>query len=202
MLCQHNTFGQTKGQTIVDTFERRVIGHHCQLQQVLGAGGHAQGGIYFVGLVPSLVEDPETDMRLVFDAISEAGIAPGNVAFEVEEADLARDPERSERIRRYLRLKGFAFALCNAGVSAGGFSFQAVRDFAPDYIKLDKRLVRNLHQPLCAPIISKLVQLGESSGACVVAEGVDRLGMLEDLWLLGVRFMQGRLFSQEELPIM
>ena len=195
--------GQTiVGQTIVDTFERHVIGHHCQLQQVLGPGEHAHAGIYFVGLVPSLVDDPETDMLPMFDAIAEAGIAPGNVAFEVEEADLARDPERSERLRQYLRVKGFAFALGNAGLSAGGYSFQAVLDYNPDYIKLDRRLVQHLHEPRCAPIISKLVQLGENSGACVVAEGVDRLGMLEDLWLLGVRFMQGRLFGQGELPVM
>ncbi|MDP9054103.1 MAG: EAL domain-containing protein [Acidobacteriota bacterium] len=216
MLCRHNSFGQGRMQSVgvqsvVDTFERRVIGHQGQLPQIVraarsvdapygkSAGRKPQAAIYFTGLVPSAIENPASDLRTTFDAILNAGIEPGHVVFEIEEEDLARDPAHSEAIRRYLRLKGFAFAVANAGVSAGGFSLQAVRDSSPDYIKLDKRLVRNLHQLSCAPIIRKLVQLGEVSGACVVAEGVDRLGMLEDLWLLGVRFMQGRLFGQREL---
>ena len=48
---------------------------------------------------------------------------------------------------------------------------------------------------MCAPAIGKLVQIAEKSGAHVVAEGVDRVRMVENLWLLGVRFMQGHLFG-------
>ncbi len=83
------------------------------------------------------------------------------------------------------------FALRGAGMSAGVDSFQAVAEFEPDYINLDRRLVQYFDQPVCAPAISKLVQMAEKSGARVIAEGVDRVRMVENLWLLGVRLMQG-----------
>jgi EAL domain-containing protein (putative c-di-GMP-specific phosphodiesterase class I) len=38
--------------------------------------------------------------------------------------------------------------------------------------------------------------MAEKSGARVIAEGVDRVRMLENLWLLGIRLMQGHLFGE------
>jgi EAL domain-containing protein (putative c-di-GMP-specific phosphodiesterase class I) len=193
-------------QPIVDTFEHRILAYDCVVQYVgdgdaveaaiRSAARQARQGLYFVNLIPSSIGDPEIDMRLTNEAILDAGMQPGNVVFEVLESDLARDPIRSRCLRKYLQSSGFGFAVSGAGVGAGIGSFQAVSDFAPDYIKLDPRLIRHISQQACAPAIGKLVQMAEKSGARVIAEGVDRVRTVENLWLLGVQFMQGHLFGE------
>jgi EAL domain-containing protein (putative c-di-GMP-specific phosphodiesterase class I) len=208
---------ETCFQPIVDTFEHRILAYDCAVRYpsdgdpidaavmrstaIRSAAAQARQGVYFVNLVPSSVEDPEIDLRSTDEAVIDGGLQHGNVVFEVLESDLARDPVHSRLLRTYLRKKGFGFALGGAGVSAGVCSFQAVSDFAPDYIKLDRRLTRHISQQACAPAIGKLVQMAEKSGARVIAEGVDRVRMVENLWLLGVQFMQGHLFGDPSLRI-
>jgi EAL domain-containing protein (putative c-di-GMP-specific phosphodiesterase class I) len=81
------------------------------------------------------------------------------------------------------------------GVSAGASSLAVVQDLRPEYIKLDERLIQNIHQPMCASMIGKLVELADQLGLRVIADGVTRQRVVEDLWLLGVQFMQGTLFG-------
>jgi EAL domain-containing protein (putative c-di-GMP-specific phosphodiesterase class I) len=153
------------------------------------AARQARQGTYFFNLVPASIEDPELDMRSSIRAIFDSGMKPRNVVFSVNESDLMRDPVHSRFIREYLRSNGLSFALSSAGVR----SIQAVGDFEPDYINLD--------QSASAPAIGKLVGMAERSGARVIAEGVDSLRTVENLWLLGVRFMQGHLFGEPALHI-
>lgn len=161
----------------------------CRSLAIHSAARQARQGLYFFGLVPSSIDNPELDMRSSIRAIFESGMKPRNVVFAVNESDLIRDPMHSLFIREYLRSNGLGFALSGAGVR----SIQAVGDFEPDYINLD--------QAASAPAIGKLVGMAEKSGARVVAEGVDSLRMVENLWLLGVRFMQGHLFGEPALHI-
>jgi EAL domain-containing protein (putative c-di-GMP-specific phosphodiesterase class I) len=192
-------------QPIIDTFEHRILAYEClngsegessqtieaarfRALAIHSAAKQARQGLYFFDLVPASIGDPELDMRSTAGAIFDSGMKPGNVVFEIVESDLARDPIHSHSIREYLRRRGFGFALRNAGIGEGSLSFQAVADFEPEYINLD--------ESACAPAISKLVRMAEKSGARVVAEGVDRSRMVENLWLLGVRFMQGHLFGE------
>lgn len=197
-------------QPIIDTFDHRILAYDCLVPfaadsfsseldaieaAIHSAAQQARQGLYFVNLTPSSIDDPEIDLHSIGEAVFDAGMQPANVVFEILESDLARDPVHSDCLRRYLRNGGFGFALSGAGVSAGVGSFQAVSDFAPDYIKLDRRLTRHISQQACAPAIGKLVQMAEKSGARVIAEGVDRVRMVENLWLLGVQFMQGHLFG-------
>jgi EAL domain-containing protein (putative c-di-GMP-specific phosphodiesterase class I) len=196
-------------QPIIDTFEHRIFAYECLFRQE-GDSSQTSGegmnvarfrslvihlaarqeleGLYFFNLVHASIDDPEIDMRSSVSGISDSGMKPANVVFEVVESDLARDPVHSHLVREYLRRNGFGFALSRVGIGAGSDSFRAVADFAPDYISLERSA--------SAPAISKLVRMAEESGARVVAEGVDRARMVENLWLLGVRFMQGHLFGQ------
>lgn len=208
--------GEICFQPIVDTFEHRILAHRCltgppdfqtggglavqaariRSHVIHAVGARAGKGLYFLNLVPSSIDDPAMDMSSTIEAVFDAGLRPGNVVFESMESDLARDPPHSRRIREYLRRRGFGLAVTQAGIGADRCSFQTARDFAPEYIHLDRRLTGNLDEPVCAGAIGRLVRIADTSGARVVAEGVDRLKMVENLWLLGVRFMQGHLFGE------
>jgi EAL domain-containing protein (putative c-di-GMP-specific phosphodiesterase class I) len=197
-------------QPIVDTFEHRILAYECLFRQegdisrdakasqfrslaIHSAARQTRRGLFFFSLVPASASDAGLDMHSTVQAIFESGMKPANVVFEVVESDLLRDPVHSHFIREYLRSNGFGFALSSAGIGTGADPFQAVADFDPDYINLDRSA--------SAPAIGKLVGMAEESGARVVAEGVDSFRTVENLWLLGVRFMQGHLFGEPALHI-
>jgi EAL domain-containing protein (putative c-di-GMP-specific phosphodiesterase class I) len=158
---------------IVDTFEQRILGYECHP----GAGIAAIDGLCFIDFTAS-------------ESILKSDRRPADVIVEFAEPDLTRDPVRLCRIYTEFRARGFGTALTVAR------SLGAVQELLPDYIKLDDRLIRNIHRPACASTIGALVGLAERFGLQVIAEGVARRSAVEDLWLLGVRFMQGSLFLE------
>jgi EAL domain-containing protein (putative c-di-GMP-specific phosphodiesterase class I) len=192
----HSNEAATWFQPIVDTFEHRVLGHACRPQCGVPPPGAPQAGLYFIDLMPGSLEALELSIDATVDGILESGLAPGNVVFELAEPDLAREPVRLRRIYNELRSHGFGSALTGVGVSAGANSLQVVQELLPDYIKLDERLIQNIHQAMCASMIGKLVGLADQWGLRVIADGVARQSAVEDLWLLGVQFMQGALFGE------
>jgi EAL domain-containing protein (putative c-di-GMP-specific phosphodiesterase class I) len=209
-------------QPIVDTFAHCVLAHECFVRTpktgvpgtgsedgrnplqatqtrklaIQSAASQNRGGLYLLRVTPAEVDDPEYDLGMAGEAASDAGLPPANVIVDMSEADLARDKEHSRRIREYVAASGFHFGLSGAGVAAGPDSFENIRDFNPEFIRVDKRLVRNIDRPAAAATVSQLARLADRSGGQLIAEGVDRIRMLENLWLLGVRFMQGDLFGR------
>jgi EAL domain-containing protein (putative c-di-GMP-specific phosphodiesterase class I) len=151
-------------------------------------------GKFFVNFMPSSIYNPEFCMKSTMATLAESGLTPRDIVFEVVESDRVRDPSHLRRICDYYRRHGFAFALDDVGTGAN--SLQMVCDLRPDYIKLDKSLISNIEQPMYAATIRKLVELAAQFGVLVIAEGVEQVQTMENLWLLGVQYMQGYLFGR------
>jgi len=151
-------------------------------------------GKFFVNFMPSSIYNPEFCMKSTMATLAESGLTPRDIVFEVVESDQVRDPSHLRRICDYYRRHGFAFALDDVGTGAN--SLQMVCDLRPDYIKLDKSLISNIEQPMYAATIRKLVELAAQFGVLVIAEGVEQVQTMENLWLLGVQYMQGYLFGR------
>jgi EAL domain-containing protein (putative c-di-GMP-specific phosphodiesterase class I) len=177
MKYANNTTEPVWYQPIVDTYESRVLGHECHPSGRIGR----INGLCFVDHTAS-------------EAALESGIPAENIVIEMAEGDLAREPEHLVRIYDAHREKGFGAALTGAGVNGTG-SLELIRQLRPDYIKLDERLTRRIQQPACAAMIAKIAELADRWGLRVIAENVDRKSVVEDLWLLGIQFMQGSLFG-------
>lgn len=222
---------ETWFQPIVDTASREILAHECLIRlqtsrmysggeivqaavirnQIHAFDAHARrlailssskqnrNGKYFVNFLPSSIYNPEFCMRTTMDALAETGMSRENVAFEVVESDLIRDSAHLRRICDYYRTNGFAFALDNVGT--GSNSLQMVCELRPEYIKLDKSLVQNVEKPMYGATIRKLVELADRFSVRVIAEGVETIHTMENLWLLGVQTMQGYLFGRPERNI-
>ena len=159
-----------------DEYARRVALSAAALQPGRGP--------WFIDFAPASIRIPE---------FCPTGMLPREIVFGAAESDLASDPDRSEEIRDLMRNCGFGFSVDDAGTRAE--SLRTVCDLRPDYIKLDKNLVRSIERPVHAATVRKLVEIGDRTGAAVIAKGVDRKRTMENLWLLGVRYMQGYLFG-------
>jgi EAL domain-containing protein (putative c-di-GMP-specific phosphodiesterase class I) len=166
---------------------------HARRAAILSVASHHTTGPWFISFAPSSIRTPKFSMKTTLNAVEESGMRPQDIVFEALESDLAVDPDRSIDIREFMRRRGFGFAVDDAGVSAD--SLRTVSALQPDYIKLDKTLVRSIERPVHGATIQKLVELGDLTGALLIAKGVDRTRTMENLWLLGVRYMQGYLFG-------
>lgn len=97
-----------------------------------------------------------------------------------------------------LRRAGVAVALDDVGL--GELSYWMLLECRPDYLKIDRYLVRGAPgDPRRQGILRSIVDLGRALGARVVAEGVEDDADLDTIAEIGIRLAQGYLFS-EPLP--
>jgi EAL domain-containing protein (putative c-di-GMP-specific phosphodiesterase class I) len=151
-------------------------------------------GKYFVDFMPSARNDLEVRMRSTLAALAESGLGRENIVFQVGQLHRVPDASHLHLIFDYFRRHGFALALDDIGSDAN--SLQLVCDLRPDYFKLHKSLVVRVEQPRHAAAVRKLVELAGRFEIVSIADGVERIRTLENLWLLGVECMQGVLFGR------
>jgi EAL domain-containing protein (putative c-di-GMP-specific phosphodiesterase class I) len=173
-----------------DSYARALAVRSAALQRHL-SGVHQP---FFVNFLPASMHEPEAAMRSVMEVLPHTGLEPEDFVFEAVEADLVGDSSRLRRIQEYMDYHGFGFALDNVGIGAN--PMQGVSDLRPDYIKIDENVIWNLEQPVYAATVRKLAELSDDLGVKVIATGVHRRHMMENLWLLGVHVMQGCLFGR------
>jgi EAL domain-containing protein (putative c-di-GMP-specific phosphodiesterase class I) len=156
---------------------------------------HGLEGALFVNFAPAAIYDPTSCLRSTVSAIDKAGIARGNVVFEIVETDRAHDPKQLQRILDYYRKAGFRVALDDVGAGYSGLNL--IHLLRPDIIKLDMELVRDVHlDPYKAQLAGNLLELAGSLGIEALAEGIESEGELEWVVAHGARYVQGFLLAR------
>ena len=132
-------------------------------------------------------------------AISEVGIPPANVVFEIIESDHTPDANHLKSLIAYYRQAGFRVALDDLG--AGYSSLNLIHQLRPDIMKLDMELIRGIHQDSYkASITEKLLELAQKLGILTVAEGIETPEELRWVREHGVDFVQGYLIARPSSP--
>jgi EAL domain-containing protein (putative c-di-GMP-specific phosphodiesterase class I) len=84
-------------------------------------------------------------------------------------------------------------------LGAGYSGLSSIMQLEPDFVKLDRSLVRELHESTARrTIVESLLALSRSMGTIVVAEGVELREEAEVLWELGVPLTQGYFFGRPQ----
>lgn len=127
----------------------------------------------------------------------ELQIDPGKITLEIlEEIDPGFSDERTRQIKE-LKAAGFKIALDDFGVSCSNFS--RINDYRPDYIKIDGRFIKDIHENEESQRISEVItQVAKSIGAKVVAEFVSSEQVHEYIKNMGIEFSQGFLLGKPE----
>lgn len=98
-----------------------------------------------------------------------------------------------------LRCTGIRIAIDDVG--AGYSSLRHIVQIAPDFIKLDMSLTRDVDtNPARRSLAHALVHFSRETGAAIIAEGIEHEGEAEALKILGVRNGQGY-FLGKPLPL-
>lgn len=124
----------------------------------------------------------------------QSALRPANIVFEAPTAELVENPKHWLGAYDAWRNAGFGMALSGAGT--GHRNLRMIRDLRPDYITLDRSLIRNVERLSCAMTIRGIAELAEEWGGRVIADGVDRVLIVENLWLLNIFLMQGALLGR------
>lgn len=112
------------------------------------------------------------------------------VVIELTEHAQVTSYEEINDIVGRLRKMGLRLAVDDAG--AGFASFRHIVQLSPDYIKLDRDLIRNVHaDTVRRTLAASLVMFARDIGAVLIAEGVETAEECQILQDLGLRYGQG-----------
>ena len=127
--------------------------------------------------------------------VSNAGISPDSVDFELTESYLMHNADQSRRLLTSLRDSGFHIAIDDFGI--GYSSLAHLKRLPIDKLKIDRMLIQDIaHDPNDEAICRAVIALGHSLGLTIVAEGVESLRQQEFLANEGCDILQGFKFGK------
>jgi EAL domain-containing protein (putative c-di-GMP-specific phosphodiesterase class I) len=118
---------------------------------------------------------------------------------ELTENSVIDDFDQMRNVVTRLRSHGFRIAVDDAG--AGYSGLQTMVEIEPDFIKLDRSLIRKLDESIVKQkLVRTLRDFCDDAGITLIAEGIETQEQLETLHALGVTHGQGFLFGQPGSP--
>lgn len=146
-------------------------------------------GLIFINLSPKSLIMNEFIPRIIRLA-HQFGIDHGSVVFELTERDTVKNLSLLEKFVQLLKAEGFKFAVDDFG--AGFSSFQYIRRFPIDFVKIEGFFVRNMLQDdKDMAFVKTLAVLAKEFGISTIAEYVETEEVMQAVRELGVTYGQG-----------
>jgi len=153
----------------------------------------------FLNVEPDSIYDPHFRSRDTLQLIRGAGLTPERVVLEMTERSGVQDFQAFRRTLKHFRALGFRLAIDDVGSAYSGL--QSIAEVAPDFIKIDMSLTRDLHRNgIKRDLIQTINKFSSMSGISLVAEGVEKIEELRELQRIGVSLAQGYLFARPGFP--
>lgn len=158
----------------------------------------APGRWLAVNMSPRQLTQPGL-LRMVCNAVSEAGLPPGMLELEITETVTQTLPRRASRSLCWLRQHGISLSIDDFGT--GHSSLLRLRELTADRLKIDRSFVKNLpHSEHNTTIVRNTIALAHELGMEVIAEGVETEEQYRFLQTAGCELAQGYYMSRP-LPI-
>ena len=156
---------------------------------VHGAHDIPGGCLLFINVGLWALLDPLHDVDQMMLLLRWAGRAPGQVVLEMSEREVISDLDRLTEVLAQYRAEGFRFALDDVG--EGHSTLEVLAAAEPEYIKIARSLTQRSASGGAGAAIRALVTFAASTGAEVVAEGIEDEAMVRNMVDLGVTLGQG-----------
>jgi EAL domain-containing protein (putative c-di-GMP-specific phosphodiesterase class I) len=152
-------------------------------------------GKLFINFNPSSIYDPSYCLRSTAAAISEIGLKPQDIVFEVTETHQATDLNHLKGILAFYRSNGFGVALDDIGSGWSGLNL--LEQLRPDYVKIDMELIRNIDRNSYKQnIVQHLINIAKGNRTKVVAEGIETQAEADTVSEMGADLLQGFLIAK------
>ncbi|MGZ8793253.1 MAG: EAL domain-containing protein [Gaiellaceae bacterium] len=148
-------------------------------------------------VLPEAPVGPYLSVNAMPDTLASEGLAEllaaataDRLVLEITEHAPVRDYEALNTAMQRMRGRGIRLAVDDAG--SGFASLRHILQLAPDIIKIDIALTRNVYKdPARRALAAGLISFAAELGATIVAEGIQSRQELDALRELGVRYGQG-----------
>ncbi len=131
----------------------------------------------------------------VLRALQGSGQDLSRFVVEITERDIVEDAKGLAHVLGFLRAAGARVALDDFG--NGHSNFELWHELLPEFVKIDRYLVDGLSEsPGKLAVVRALVQVADSYGTELIAEGVERIEDLRLLQDLGIPYVQGYLLGR------
>ncbi|MGA8361922.1 MAG: diguanylate cyclase [Candidatus Dormiibacterota bacterium] len=155
---------------------------------------HTMPATLFLNVMLSTLSQPNAAVRLAQFAEA-AGVLPEHIVLEVSERVPVPNVARLRRVVADLRARGFRIAIDDAG--AGHASMLVIAEVRPDFIKIDRDLIRGVHSSDSRrALVVSMLSFGTHIDARIIAEGIETESDLRCLMDLGVQFGQGNVLCE------
>jgi EAL domain-containing protein (putative c-di-GMP-specific phosphodiesterase class I)/integral membrane sensor domain MASE1 len=119
------------------------------------------------------------------------------IVFEITESEAIRNPSAASRLVDELKAQGFCIALDDFGT--GLATFEYLKRFPLDYLKIDGSFIRNITtNPIDEEIVMSTVRVAKRLNLRTIAEHVHSETVFDRLREIGVDRLQGDLFGQPQ----
>lgn len=197
--------GQSETVFMVETFLRDLSLERYS-EQVKHTQKHDEK-LVFINIQPQVLADSAYRSGKTLELLSKYNLSPSQIVLELTEKEAVIDYSRFEKIIDNYRQQGFRVAVDDAGT--GYNSLKTLVYLKPEFIKIDKSLIRNIHNnPAQQHLVELLLEFAIQSKTDVIAEGIETLSELMFLQELGVSYGQGyalgkpnSLLSNGQLPL-
>lgn len=123
------------------------------------------------------------------------GIPASQIVFEITESEAIRNPAAASRLVDDLKQQGFGIALDDFGT--GLATFEYLKRFPLDYLKIDGSFIRNLmSNPIDEEIVISTIRVAARLQLRTIAEHVHSSEICERLRALGIDRQQGDFFGK------
>lgn len=147
-------------------------------------------GTLFLNLSPKamVISDFMPTIRALF---RDYAINPGSMVFEITERDTVKNVKLFENFVRTLKDEGFRFAIDDFG--AGYSSFQYLKNFPVDYLKVDGEFIRTMGDTgiMAREIVTSIASLASRLNIKTIAEFVESESIMTEVNTAGIDYAQG-----------
>jgi diguanylate cyclase (GGDEF)-like protein len=147
-------------------------------------------GHLFLNLSPKALVLNEF-MPTVRRFLTDYHIDPSKMVFEITERDTVKNLSLVEEFVHDLKSEGFRFAIDDFG--AGYSSYQYLKTFSVDYLKVDGEFIRNMGENGSTEkaIVKSIASLADNLGIKTIAEYVETQAILGQVESTGIGYAQG-----------
>jgi diguanylate cyclase len=139
----------------------------------------------------------ESLVERLAEIADQAGIRSSDIHLELTETGLVHTPEGATSALHTARDRGFHVAIDDFGI--GYSTIASLRNTPAATLKIDRSFVQGLGDgDTNLPIVRNILQLAESLGMSVVAEGIETASAASALQKLGCDFGQGYAFGRPQ----
>ena len=144
----------------------------------------------FVNVNPNIMHDKAYQKGLTRDMLELHGIRPESIVFEITEREAIGNMASFISAVENYKSQDYQIAIDDAGAGYSGLNL--INDIAPDFIKLDMKLIRDINRDnLKYALVKGMIELSRIAGIFLIAEGIETCEEMSTLISLGVQYGQG-----------